>query len=163
MSAAVDIRPAGTAHAELIAALMARCLPERWNAESVAGILALPSARAWLACAGDEPVGYAIAQRAGDDVELQSIGVVPGWRGRGAGRALHGAVMELGPGVWRVVLEVAADNRGGQAFYRALGYREAGWRRGYYRRPGGPMDALVMELRLERCRGSSSGGSRSNE
>ncbi len=157
MTAAVEIRPAGAVHAEVIAALIARCLPERWSAASVAGILTLPNARGWLACTGDEPVGYAIAQRAGDDVELQSIGVLPGWRGTGAGRALHGAVMKLAPGARRIVLEVAVDNEEGHAFYRALGYREAGRRRGYYRRRNGTADALVMELRLQRRRGPSSG------
>jgi ribosomal-protein-alanine N-acetyltransferase len=41
-------------------------------------------------------------------------------------------------------LEVAVDNAAALRLYRRAGFAEAGRRRGYYERPGGRVDALVL-------------------
>ena len=45
-------------------------------------------------------------------------------------------------------LEVAADNAAALGLYRTAGFVQAGLRRGYYHRPGGDMDALVLRRDL---------------
>ena len=47
-------------------------------------------------------------------------------------------------GVRRLLLEVAVDNHPAIALYGALGFVEAGRRRGYYRTAHGPADALIL-------------------
>ncbi|MFU1477623.1 hypothetical protein ACM25N_07930 [Roseovarius sp. C7] len=45
--------------------------------------------------------------------------------------------------------EVAEDNAGAIALYRAAGFGECGRRKGYYRRAGGAVDALVLAKDLD--------------
>ena len=56
--------------------------------------------------------------------EITDLGVREGLRRRGIGRALVGAAADwiTERGVARVEVRVAAGNREGQAFWRALGY-----------------------------------------
>src|SRR5512133_2176499 len=55
----------------------------RWRAH-----LAQPSITTWLGYLQDEEVGYAELARVGDDVEIASFGLLPGFAGRGMGGAL---------------------------------------------------------------------------
>ena len=47
-------------------------------------------------------------------------------------------------GAERCYLEVAADNAAGIALYTRCGFSEIAVRKGYYARPGGYVDAVVM-------------------
>jgi GNAT superfamily N-acetyltransferase len=60
---------------------------ERWRAH-----LGAPGVETWLPRLDDEPLGYAELVREGDDVELASFGLRPGFTGRGLGGALLAAV-----------------------------------------------------------------------
>jgi len=79
--------------------------------------------------------------------DINLIGVLPTWRGRGIGRALlQWGVAELrARGAARIELSVEAANERATGLYRAHGFRLAGLRRGYYRDTG--EDALIMEWR----------------
>lgn len=120
-------------------------------------ILGLPGARGWMALAdaagngdGDPgaPVGLLLVQATMDDADILTLGVLPGaWRRRGLARRLLGlgAASLRADGITRLVLEVAEDNAGAVAFYRAEGFAEVGRRRGYFTgEPGRARDALVM-------------------
>ncbi len=125
----------------------------------MAVILGLPGARGWMALAGtaeagdgdgdpEAPVGLLLVQAAADDADILTLGVLPGaWRRRGLARRLLGLGMAAlrVDGITRLVLEVAEDNTGAVAFYRAEGFAEVGRRRGYFcGEPGHARDALVM-------------------
>ena len=56
---------------------------ERWRAH-----VARPEVETWLPRLDGAPVGYAELVREGDDVELASFGLLPGFAGRGFGGAL---------------------------------------------------------------------------
>lgn len=83
----------------------------------------------WLAATPDGCVGTIqglvdVDRRAGS---VQNIGVLPGYRGRGLGRALllkalHGFVAA---GASRIYLEVTAGNDPAVRLYRGLGFRHA--------------------------------------
>jgi ribosomal protein S18 acetylase RimI-like enzyme len=99
--------------------------------------LADPSkARYFIACAGEQPVGQIMHTwewsdwRNGDLWWLQSVYVVPEYRGRGVFRLLFEHVRDLAranPGVVGIRLYVEHHNTAAQAVYRKLGMVEAGY------------------------------------
>jgi len=92
--------------------------------------------------------GYVVARCAVDEAEILNLAVHPGHLRRGLGSALvQDLVGDLGrAGVRRVFLEVRESNVGAQAFYRHLGFRSLGRRRGYYTHP--TEDALILQRAL---------------
>lgn len=90
-----------------------------------------PSAEAVIACAGDEPVGFAVwfhnystfVSRPG--LYLEDLFVLPDWRGRGIGRALlrYLARIAVSRGCGRMEWSVLDWNEPAIRFYRRLGAR----------------------------------------
>ncbi|MBI4082416.1 MAG: ribosomal protein S18-alanine N-acetyltransferase [Candidatus Lambdaproteobacteria bacterium] len=129
---------------EAVAGLERRCFDEPWDADTYCSLLANPAVRAWLLLdARGQGIGLLSFQQVADEAELYRIGVVPEHRRNGQGRRLlaHWLGWLRARGIRRVALEVRADNMAAQALYRAVGFREAGRRPGYYAR--GAADALV--------------------
>ena len=93
-----------------------------------------PSAEAVIACAGDEPVGFAVwfhnystfVSRPG--LYLEDLFVLPEWRGRGIGRALlrYLARIAVSRGCGRMEWSVLDWNEPAIGFYRSLGARPMG-------------------------------------
>jgi ribosomal protein S18 acetylase RimI-like enzyme len=77
-----------------------------------------------IAVRDGERVGLANLGLRGEEAWIGGVGVVPGERRRGTGRALMEAVhaQARSRGVERVWLEVIAENTGAIALYEALGY-----------------------------------------
>ncbi len=100
------------------------------------------------AAVGGALLGYAGIMLAGDLADLHTIGTRR--EGEGIGRALLAWCEQQARdgGAERMLLEVREDNTRARAVYAAAGYREIGWRRGYYRIRGRRIDALVMEREL---------------
>lgn len=148
MSCAVPpILEAGVAHLELLAELHAAAFPsEPWSAEALGALLCLPGSQALLAGA----VGFVLLRSAADEAELLTLAVLPSARRRGVGRRLvaEAARRAALAGAERLLLEVAEDNQAALGLYQALGFGRVGLRRGYYRRPDRPLDALVLALAL---------------
>jgi GNAT superfamily N-acetyltransferase len=93
----------------------------RWRAH-----LAQPSITTWLGYLEDDEVGYAELARAGDDVEIASFGLLPGFAGRGLGGALLAAVTEAAweDGAGRVWLHTCSlDSPAALPAYEARGFR----------------------------------------
>ncbi len=130
--------------ASLLAALHAACFPEhaRWDQPAMAALLAMPGCFAVA-----DPDGLILARVAADEAELLTVGVLPGARRRGVGRALLRAANREAArrGARRLFLEVAEGNAPARALYAQAGLVEVGRRRRYY--PDGD-DALVLALTL---------------
>ncbi|BBK45255.1 N-acetyltransferase GCN5 [Allostella vacuolata] len=149
----------GPADAGWLALLHGACFPEDpWPADAWAALLGQPGVAGAALLRAGEPVGLALGRHVADEAEVLTIGVAPGQRRIGAGRALLDHLLASLPGqVSTVFLEVAADNVPAQALYANAGFRRAGTRRGYYRRAGGvAVDALL--LCFVRANGSSRTG-----
>lgn len=141
--------PAGPEAAATLAAIHAEAFDRLWSAAALADLLASPGVAA-LAQGED---GFILVRRVLDEAEVLTLAVRPAARRRGVGRALveaaAGGLAQAGAGeLW---LEVACDNAAALALYTAAGFAEAGRRRGYYPREGGPgVDAVVLRRRLNR-------------
>jgi len=100
-------------------------------------------------------VGFAVARvmpgggGQGGEAELESIVTALAHQRRGVARELFTALKaELRrSGVGDVMLEVRDGNHAARGFYRFLGFREEGRRRGYYAEPA--EDAVLMRLELK--------------
>ncbi len=136
--AGLEIRRA--VHDELgeVAALAARVLPDVGSAESLQASVARPAAELWVAVSGAAIVGFLVALRVDAELEVLWLGVDAGQRRRRVGARLLDAALA---GCSRCHLEVRANHREAQAFYRQRGFFEAGRRRAYY--PEGD-DALLL-------------------
>lgn len=73
----------------------------------------------------DRPVAYALYRQDGDGIHLRQFFVDRQQRRQGLGRqALQLLLAEVWPLEARVTLEVLVNNRSGQEFWKALGFRE---------------------------------------
>ncbi|WP_232000589.1 ribosomal protein S18-alanine N-acetyltransferase [Mycobacterium kyorinense] len=94
---------------------------------------------------GDLLLGYGGISRLGRtppfEYEVHTIGVDPGYQGRGIGRRLLGELLDFADG-GVVHLEVRTDNAAAIALYRSVGFTDVGLRRRYYRISGA--DAYTM-------------------
>ena len=86
----------------------------------------------------------AVFQLVGEEANLYTISTAPALRRQGAARALlQYAFAQLAvQGAQIVFLEVRAQNAAARALYTALGFEEAGIRRGFYTKPND--DAVLM-------------------
>lgn len=150
MAAAPVIRPATTEDAEPLAHLHAACFAEAWGDTEMARWLSLPTVVGLAAFEGWTPAGFVIAQAVADQAEILTLAVDLDRRRKGVGRALLAALeTELARrDVRSLHLEVAEGNLAGLALYRRAGFAETARRRGYYVRPSGAEDALVMTKSL---------------
>ena len=97
-----------------------------------------------LAMIDGVPAGFCCwRQTMPDEAELLNLAVDPAQRRKGVGRALLQALEKAAAGT--IFLEVAADNDGALALYRAAGWEDVAVRRGYYHH--GQTDAVVMKKR----------------
>lgn len=143
------IHPAGPEAADLLALLHAEAFrpADRWGAQAIGLLLALPGHFALLAEADGAPVGFAMGRVAAGEAEVLTLAVRPAKRLEGAGRALMRALMAEAArrGAEALFLEVAEGNAAARRLYAGLGATEAGRRRSYY--PDGS-DALVLRAGL---------------
>ena len=132
---------------ETMAALYARAFPadRGWTADEIAALAHAPGGFAL-----SRPGGFALGRAVAGEAELLTIAVEPGARRQGTGRALLAAfeAMAGSLGAGRGFLEVAADNTAARALYGGAGWAETGRRRGYYARPAGAVDALILTKAL---------------
>ncbi len=146
VAGAVRLRAAGPFDLATLAALHAACFAERWDSAAMAALLSGPGCAALVALLDERPVGFVLLRTAGDEAEIITIGVDPAFRRRHIGsRLLEEACAQAArAGAQSLYLEVAEDDAGARRFYATAGFEPVGHRRGYYRRPQGRADALVL-------------------
>jgi ribosomal-protein-alanine N-acetyltransferase len=143
--------------AEPLSLMHAACFPDDpWDACSCAQILALRGVFGYLAWLDETPAeqhaaGFIVARDLGDEAEILTLGVMPGARRRGVGRALLDLLRTQAERrrIASIVLEVAADNDAARRLYGAAGFIRVGARPCYYRRGQVAIDALILRLTTE--------------
>lgn len=117
-----------------------------WPREAFLREIASPHAHYVAARVEDTLVGYAGIARLGRtppfEYEIHTVGVDPAYQGRGIGRRMMAALLDLAGPDGVVFLEVRTDNEPAISLYRSLGFVEVGLRRRYYRASGA--DAFTM-------------------
>ena len=136
--------------------LVAESMDRGWGrAEIAAGIVA-KGARVRLAEVGTplRPVGFVLARRLADLLEIDLLGVHPGHRRHGVARRLLEALIEeeSASDLGEIRLELAASNRAARLLYEGLDFVVVGRRTRYY--PDGE-DALLLARRLREGRAAS--------
>ena len=122
-------------------------LNDAWSRELFVDELGHPFSYYLVAEEDAEIVGYAGLRAApanADQGDIQTLAVVPTFRGRGLGRKLLGQLIDEAEnrGVNALFLEVRADNPVATALYHSVGFHEIDRRHGYYQPDG--VDAVVM-------------------
>lgn len=104
----------------------------------------------WVLIEHDRIIGYAVLSVAADEAHVLNLCTAPEAQGRGHGRRLLRALLQLarGRGAQRVFLEVRPSNAPAIALYHDEGFNEIGRRPRYYPAKDGREDALVMALEL---------------
>ncbi|HEY3233381.1 MAG TPA: ribosomal protein S18-alanine N-acetyltransferase [Polyangiaceae bacterium] len=99
--------------------------------------------------ASPEPLGFALAWTAADELHVIQLLTHPAYRRKGVGRGLMNALLECGRRrqARRILLEVRRSNRAAIALYQSLGFRSFGVRRRYY--ADTDEDAVEMVLSLD--------------
>jgi [ribosomal protein S18]-alanine N-acetyltransferase len=139
--------------AEEMAALHALLFDPAWDAASITSSIEHPASASFIAQIREPAVlaGFVIGRIAADEAEIISIAVAPEWQKRGIGRRMAEGLVRAArrAEVKRVFLEVATDNLAAGALYTGLGFKPAGGRKDYYKRPGGKTaDAIILALDL---------------
>jgi ribosomal-protein-alanine N-acetyltransferase len=149
--------PIDLAHVPLLEALHAAVFPPRgeraWSADEFATLLGMEGVFGTIAVsAGSDPeaLGFVLARALMGEAEVLTIATRPDRRRRGVGGGLLDAVLvECGRREAGVLfLEVAEDNGPARSLYGGRGFILQGRRKGYYRRAGERVDALVLSRKV---------------
>ena len=146
------LEPAGPETAAELAACHALNFDPPWSAGDIEALLTAPGGYA-LAARDDGGVrAFLLARAIAGEAEILTLAVDPPQRRQGVARALIEAAAGAASaaGAEAMFLEVAADNLAAIGLYDGAGFERVGLRRGYYARPGGAVDALVLRRALNR-------------
>ena len=148
----IHIVPVGLAMTPLLSKLHGACFDEVWDEAAMRELMSMPGAMSFvIGTAPDTPAGFVIANRAADQADILSIGILPGDRRRALGRKLLSYLAERlrSEGTSAIFLEVAADNIAAIGLYRSCGYVELGERKNYYASDRSNRTAVQMKCELD--------------
>ncbi len=134
----------------------AKAFDAAWTAADIARLMQIMGGFALIAeddARKGSVIGFILARSLAGEAEILTLAVAPRARRKRVASDLVEAVAEEAQrrGAFALFLEVAADNPAALALYQGLGFGEAGQRRAYYARRGGPaVDALVLRRALNR-------------
>ncbi|WP_299294632.1 ribosomal protein S18-alanine N-acetyltransferase [uncultured Tateyamaria sp.] len=116
-----------------------------WTASEIADLIASPNTY----LTAQDAAGFALWRAVAGEAELLAIAVSPDRQGHGIGAALMQDWMQAARALADTAfLEVAHDNVRACALYARCGFVEVARRTGYYARPQGRADALVLRAAL---------------
>jgi ribosomal-protein-alanine N-acetyltransferase len=139
-----SVIPSDEESLESLNALIAESLQGGWSADSVSAAIGIPEARVRVAEGSDgAQLGFVLARRIVDLLEIDLVGVRTEHRRRGIARSLLDELIEdeTQAGLAEARLELAASNDPALALYESLGFMVVGRRTRYY--PDGD-DALLL-------------------
>ena len=142
--------------AQRLADLHATAFDQPWSVGDFTDLVGLPGVATLAVEAEESLVGLVLARTAAGEAEILTLAVAPSARRGGIGLALTEAACGAcaAAGAQALWLEVAVDNAAALALYGRAGFQVSGRRPGYYaRKPGPPVDAVVMRRVLNTATG----------
>ncbi len=138
-------------HLDALAKLEKACFSTPWTRAGLAEELENPAAVFAVAEQNGVTAGYAGMTCVLDECYVDNVAVFPQYRRRGIARALMEHLIQAAKARNSsfLTLEVRASNTGAIQLYKALGFRQEGLRRSFYRLP--PEDALILTLRFSKA------------
>jgi [ribosomal protein S18]-alanine N-acetyltransferase len=148
----VILRQVSLADLPVLASVHARAFQPSWNESEIADLLAGTGAFG-LILEDPSPLAMILCRAVAGEGEVLTLAVDPAARRRGYGLALVGEAARRASewGASEFFLEVAADNIGAVTLYESYGFARVGLRPGYYLRPSGAVDAIIMRCDLNRA------------
>jgi len=119
----------------------------RFSRRAMRGFAEAPGAIAVVAEAGEELVGFCVAELQDQTGYVVTLDVAPAWRRRGLARRLMAEVEARvrAAGGLSMNLHVFTGNAGAMQFYEGMGYGRVGMAEGFY---GRGIDALVYRKKF---------------
>jgi len=127
--------PDALAMAQMSRDLIETGLGWSYNAPKIARLIASADNLALAACDAQGLVGFALMQFGDEHAHLVLLAVQPHCQRQGVARRLLAWLLDSArvAGIAELSLELRAGNAGARAFYRAMGFADAGLLSGYYR------------------------------
>ncbi|MEK7276076.1 MAG: GNAT family N-acetyltransferase [Chloroflexota bacterium] len=125
----VEIRPARSSDLRAMFAVDAAAFESPWQYSVAALREALShAATATVAEAGGRLIGYQISTAGSDNGHLARLAVLPGWQGRGIGRALLSGLVEYfdSTGAPMISVNTQHDNTASLKLYQLFGFENTG-------------------------------------
>ena len=139
----MNVKAADAGDIAAVAGIEKECFSTPWSEEALQSELINPHTVMLVCEDGNETVGYVSMRYVLDEGYINNVAVSPGFRRRGAARALLTALEDRAviKRLSFISLEVRESNGAARALYESLGYKQTGRRRGFYRLP--TEDALI--------------------
>ncbi len=146
---AAELRPMRESDIEAVLAIEQRAYAFPWTRGIFRDCLRAQYP-AWVLLEHQLVIGYGLVSVAADEAHVLNVCIAPERQGRGLGRVLLRALVQLARdhGAVRAFLEVRPSNPGAIALYHSEGFNEIGRRPRYYPAADGREDALVMAVEL---------------
>ena len=137
----IEIVRMNESHVSAVAELERQNFSEPWPDIAVRGELTNKLALWLVALEDGEVVGYVGSQTVLQEADMMNIAVADSHRRRGIAKMLVEELIRL-LDAYQLTLEVRASNAPAISLYEALGFRQVGLRKNYYRKP--KEDALIL-------------------
>ena len=146
----IALRPMRLQDIPAVAGLEQKLFPiDAWPLELFFDEFAQTETRHYLVAEADgELIGYCGVMVVGTTADIQTIGVLPDYEGRGTGTLMLTQMLAEARrrGATETLLEVREDNPRARRLYERFGFEHIHTRRGYYR---DGVSALVMRLTFD--------------
>ncbi len=140
----ISIVPMNRSHIRAMAAIEKQSFSEPWSENAIEQELDNRLARYLVAIRGDEVAGYIGSYEVAGECYITNLAVAPACRRAGIAQALLTAAINGAQGRKNtfITLEVRPSNLAAVRLYQKNGFKEAGRRKEYYRKP--IEDALIL-------------------
>ena len=146
----MDFRRACALDAPKIADAEDLIFPDSWSERDISDTICTEGSMCFVAMEGEKLVAYVIGRLIAPEGEIYRVAVMPEYRKRGIGYRLldYSVKTSYGKGLESLFLEVRSRNTPAINLYTAYGFKQVGYRKGYYKNPDD--DAVIMLKSSER-------------
>lgn len=131
-------------HIPAVARIDKMCFSSPWSEKAYNDEFANPNSYTFIACIGDDVIGFVNAAIVLDECTINNIAIMPNFRKKRIAPLLLITLENIcrERGVSFITLEVRVSNHAARRLYRKAGFNDVGIRKGFYKKPD--EDAILM-------------------